>query len=187
MEQKIKIILIHGNGGGEATDHWFPAVKKGLEQKGLLVIAKTMPDNNLAREKYWIPYLKDELDADENTILVGHSSGALAAMRFAEYNKILGSVLVGACHTDLGDEDEKKSGYYSRPWEWEKIKENQSWIVQYHSTDDPYIPIEEARYVHDKLDSEYYEYTDQGHFGSSKKEKLEFPELVNNILSKVSK
>jgi len=68
-------------------------------------------------------------------------------MRFAETNKILGSILVGACYTDLGDEGEKASGYYSRPWEWDAIKGNQRWIVQFASIDDPYIPIKEARYI----------------------------------------
>ncbi len=180
-----KIILIHGNGGGTATDHWLPSFKRALEKVGLEVIAETMPDNVLAREKYWLPFLKDELHADENTILVGHSSGAVAAMRHAENNKIYGSVLVGACHTDLDDEDEKKSGYYNRPWQWDKIKANQKWIIQFHSTNDPYIPIEEARYVHKKLGTEYTESTTEGHFGGGGREKLEFPELVDAIKQKL--
>ncbi len=180
-----KVIIIHGNGGATGTDHWTPYVKQALEKAGLEVIAPTMPDNFLAREKYWLPFLKDELRADENTILVGHSSGAVAAMRFAENNKIYGSVLIGACHTDLDDEDEKKSGYYNRPWRWNKIRTNQNWIIQYHSTDDPFIPIDEARYVHKKLNTEYIEATDEGHYGGGEKEKLQFPELVTAIRDKL--
>jgi uncharacterized protein len=41
------------------------------------------------------------IKADENTILIGHSSGAEAAMRYLETYKLLGCVLVGACHTDV--------------------------------------------------------------------------------------
>jgi hypothetical protein len=47
---------------------------------------------------------------------VGHSSGAEAAMRFAEGRRVAGLVLVAACHTDLGLPSEAVSGYYSRPW-----------------------------------------------------------------------
>ncbi len=181
----LKIILIHGNGGGTGTDNWFPYVKNNLEAKGYKVISETMPDNVLARESQWLPFLKDKLEADENTILVGHSSGAVAAMRFAENNKIFGSVLVGACYTDLGDEDEKASGYYSRPWQWDKIKANQNWIIQFASTDDSYIPIEEARYIHERLDSEYHESNHEGHFGEDKG-KTEFPELVGVVTQKLN-
>lgn len=180
-----KVIIIHGNGGATGTDHWFPSVKLALEKEGIKVITPTMPDNVLAREKYWLPFLKDKLHADENTILVGHSSGAVAAMRFAENNKIYGSVLVGVCHTDLDDEDEKRSGYYNRPWQWDRIKANQKWIVEFHSTDDPFIPVEEARYVHKKLNTEYTEATEEGHYGGGGKEKLEFPELVAVIKNKL--
>ena len=83
--KKIKIILIHGNGGGTAEDNWFPYLKKEFEQLGIKVVAKTFPDNDLAREKYWLPFLKNELGTDENTIIIGHSSGAamVAAMQVA--------------------------------------------------------------------------------------------------------
>jgi len=184
MNKDIKIILIHGNGGSTVKDNWFPSVKKDLENVGINVIAETFPDNKLARSEYWLPFIKDILKANENTIIVGHSSGAVAAMRFAEENKILGSILIGACYTDLGDEDEKLSGYYDHPWGWEKIKNNQKWIVQFASIDDPYIPISEAKYIHEKLNTEYFEFNDRGHFGWDKGMK-EFPEVVEIIKAKI--
>lgn len=179
------VILVHGNGGGTADGLWFPWVKQQLENVGIPTIAKTMPDNMIARESKWIPFLKDVLNANEHSIIVGHSSGAVAAMRFAETNKLLGSVLIGACYTDLGDKTEKLSGYYSRPWLWDKIKANQQWIVQFASTDDPWIPIEEARHIHQQLETDYHEYTDRGHFGGDY-EKTEFPELVETIKNKLA-
>lgn len=185
MNNLIKIIFIHGNGGGTARDNWFPYLQKEFKAFGLKVIAQDFPDNDLAREKFWLPFLKDKLKADKNTILIGHSSGAVAAMRFAEKNKILGSILVGAEYTDMGDKKEKASGYYSRPWDWEAIKKNQQWIVEFASTDDPWIPIEEARHIHKMLDTEYYEYIDQGHFGGDRI-KTEFPEILTIIKKKLN-
>lgn len=180
----MKAILIPGNGGGAPDDNWFPYLDRELPKLGIRVINTQFPDPELARKKYWLPFIK-ELGADENTILIGHSSGALAAMRFAETNKILGSVLVGACYTDLGDESEKQSGYYEDPWKWDAIKSNQKWIIQFASTDDPFIPIEEARYVHEHLDTEYREFRDKGHFGNDPEPKLEFPELVDRLKARI--
>ncbi|GAC1387504.1 MAG: alpha/beta hydrolase [Candidatus Saccharimonadales bacterium] len=177
-------ILIHGNGGGTGEGLWFPWVKAQLEKLGVPTIAETMPDNVLAPEAKWLPFIRDELAADEHSIIVGHSSGAVAAMRFAETDKILGSILIGACYTDLGSKTEKLSGYYNRPWQWEKIKANQEWIVQFASTDDPWIPVREARYIHKQLDTEYHEYTDKGHFGGDY-EKNDFPEIIEIIGSKL--
>eukprot|EP01043_Picozoa_sp_COSAG02_P003349 COSAG02_NODE_81_length_39811_cov_51.728898_31_plen_131_part_00 len=31
--------------------------------------------------------------------------------------------------------------------QWSKIRANSDWIIQFHSTDDPFIPPEEARHV----------------------------------------
>ena len=90
---------------------------------------------------------------------------------------MLGSILIGAMHTDLGIETERLSGYFDTPWDWQAIRNHQQWVVQFASTDDPWIPIEEQRFVHEQLNSQYYEFTNQGHFGGDYYKK-EFPELV---------
>lgn len=179
MPNNIKVIFIHGNGGTTAQDTWIPEVSMALEDAGITVIAETFPDNVRARSSKWLPFIK-HLGADSNTILVGHSSGALAAMRYAESNQLLGSILIGAAHTDLGDVTEKASGYFDKTWNWAKIRTNQQWILQFGSTDDPYIPIDEQRYVRDNVKSEYHEFHDRGHFLSDS-----FPELTNAILEKI--
>ncbi len=180
----MKAILIPGNGGGTPQDHWLPYLERELPKLGIEVINKQFPDPELARREFWLPFIQ-ELGAGEDTIIIGHSSGALAAMRYAEDNKILGSVLVGACHTDLGYDSEKQSHYYDDPWKWDAIKGNQQWIIQFASTDDPFIPIEEPRHIHENLQSEYYEYADQGHFGHDAKPKTEFPELIEVLKKKL--
>lgn len=177
----VKVILIHGNSGSSIKDNWFLSVKEDLEKASLKVIARDFPDNDLARKSYWLPFLVDELKADENTILVGHSSGAIAAMRLAEQQPILASVLVGAYYTDLNIKKEKLSGYFDTPWDWEKIRTNQQWSIVFASQDDPWIPIDEPRYLHKQLNCEYHEFKDQGHFGGDYN-KTSFPELSQAIL-----
>lgn len=181
----IRAILIHGNGGGKPTDNWLPYLKRELEKIGIETEAPQFPDADLARASYWIPFLKDTLNTNANTIIIGHSSGAIAAMKFAEKNQILGSVLVGAYHTDLGFEKEKLSGYFDLPWDWNAIKQNQQWIIQFAGINDPWIPIEEARFIHEKLATDYHEFPDQGHFGGDYYKET-FPEALEAIKSKIS-
>ena len=170
-----KVILIHGNGGSTAGDIWLPWLERELTRLGLEVINQTFPDNVKARSAFWLPFL-EELGADANTILIGHSSGAVAAMRHAETHELAGSVLVGVCHTDLGDSGEAASGYYREPWQWQRIRENQPWIGVFGSVDDPCIPISEARFVAAQLKCSYFEFTDRGHFMDA-----ELPEVLQFV------
>ena len=63
-----------------------------------------MPDPVTARRSIWLPFMKEELGVDHQTIIIGHSSGACAAVRFAETNPVAGIILVGA-YTSGGREE----------------------------------------------------------------------------------
>ena len=178
-----KIIMIHGNGGGTNQGCWFPWVSSELTSLGFSVICPTMPDNIEAKSSIWLPYIS-KLGANEQTILIGHSSGAVAAMRFAESHPILGSILISGCYTDLGEESERVSGYYDHPWLWDEIIKNQKWIVQLSSQDDLFIPIHEPRFIHEHLNSEYHEFVDREHFGWPTDVK-KLPEIIEIITRKV--
>lgn len=49
--------------------------------------------------------------------------------------KLLGVILVAAAYTDLGDEDEARSEYFNRSWNWEMMKEGAEHIVLFHGTE----------------------------------------------------
>lgn len=134
-----------------------------------------------ARAAIWLPFI-EELGADTDTVLIGHSSGAVAALRYAETHRVLGSVLVGVCHTDLGDTGERASGYYREPWRWDDIRRNQEWLGLFQSSDDPCIPVAEARFVAAQLRCAYFEFTDRGHFT----DRAPFPELVQFVRRKLA-
>ena len=171
-----KIIFLHGNSGEGISHYWFPYALRAFRKLGLEVVAKDFPDAHLARRSIWLPFLQNECHADKDSILIGHSSGAIASMRWAEKHEIFGSVLVGAYYTDTGSENERLSGYFDDPWDWEAIKKNQRWIIQFASVDDPFFPVEEPRLVSEQLNTEYHEFTDRGHFFAP-----DFPELVEAV------
>ena len=167
----------------KVTQFWIPYVKKGMEELGLEVIAEDMPDFFKARSNIWLPHIEEKLAGDEEAIVVGYSSGAAAILRYLEEHKLKGVVLVGAHYTHGKNEREKASGYFDNEWQWEKIRNNAGWIAQFASSDDPYIPVEEFRFIRDSLGTDYHEFTDRGHFNNI----TEFPELVDLIKESLKK
>ncbi|CAF1300558.1 unnamed protein product [Adineta steineri] len=166
--ERQRIVIIPGMGCTPVREcNWYAWLQEKLwndSPEKFTVILEDMPDPHKARESYWLPFIRDALKIDEKTILIGHSSGCEAIMRLLEKDKVRGVILVAACHTDLGDEGEKESEYYNRPWDWDTIKSNAEWIVQLHSPSDRLIPVAEGRFVADKLQSEYMELEKRGHF-----------------------
>jgi len=139
-----KILIVPGNsGGGDIRPcNFYGWAEKELQSRGLKVVLPEngMPDPLGARESIWIPHILT-MGADENSIIVGHSSGAAAALRLAEKHKLAGIVLVAAYDSDLGDENERTSGYFSRPFDWSAIKDNCGFIVQFAGSADSLVRI----------------------------------------------
>ena len=185
---KPKIFIFPGNGDShiDAPDLWYAWVRDELKKRGYEVFAEDMPDAHLARAIVWLPYMAEVIGGDTNVILIGHSSGAVAILRYLENHRSLGAIIVGANHTDLGFVEEKLSGYYQDPWEWAKIKANTQWIAQFCSTDDPYIPLSEPRYIHEQLGTDYHELEGRGHFMVPHNPiNNKFPEIIDVIETKV--
>jgi len=172
----MKAVIIPGNGGScypaLLTGNFYQALATQLTDSGLFqggVVASAMPDPNKARREIWIPHVTDTIGVDKDTVVIGHSSGAECGMRLCETTKVRGLVIVAGCHTDLGDGGERAAGWYppsGGDWDWDAIKKNTDWIVQFHSTDDPFIPIAEARHVAKCLEGrvDYVEMEGRSHF-----------------------
>ncbi|XP_077138936.1 serine hydrolase RBBP9 isoform X2 [Ranitomeya variabilis] len=106
------VVLVPGNGGGNVESCiWYGWAKKRLDKiPNFKCVLRNMPDPFTARESVWLPFMASELQCDSKTILIGHSSGAAAAMRFAETHQVFAIILVAAYTSDLGDENERESG-----------------------------------------------------------------------------
>lgn len=179
-----RLVIVPGNGGGDVTQaNWYGWAQRSLASLPGIeeVLLQNMPDPYTARESIWLPFMKDKLKCDASTIIIGHSSGAEAAMRFAETNRVAGLVLVSACVTDLGNANERASGYYSRPWGWERIKNNAGFVIQFGSSDDPFIPWNEHQAVHEGTGSELYASDSEGHYMT-----VDFPLLKKVLGAKLS-
>eukprot|EP00277_Geminigera_cryophila_P020681 CAMPEP_0179491608 /NCGR_PEP_ID=MMETSP0799-20121207/66192_1 /TAXON_ID=46947 /ORGANISM="Geminigera cryophila, Strain CCMP2564" /LENGTH=148 /DNA_ID=CAMNT_0021308097 /DNA_START=42 /DNA_END=489 /DNA_ORIENTATION=- len=72
------------------------------------------------------------------------------------------------------------SGYYDRPWLWDKMKGNIGFASQFADKEDCFIPFAEAQVVHKGLDTELIASTRGDHFMVQ-----EFPELLEHIKLKL--
>jgi len=159
-----RIIFIHGNQANHWSFGWASWLKNELEKLNFEIFFETFPDSMIARSEYWLPFLKKHVKAGPSDVLVGWSTGAVAAMRYAEDNKIKGSILVSPSYTDLDDELEKQSGYFDTPWNWEEIKKNQEKIALFYGDDDPYIPQDQFEFITSKLNPEVFKIHKGKHF-----------------------
>ena len=135
------------------SSNWYAWLEEKLKASPLFdeVVLRDMPDPMRARRNIWLAFMLKELGADARTVVIGHSSGAVAAMRLLETHELYGVVLISACHSDLGDEGERAAGYYppsGGPWKWEAMMRNSGGNIRLlHSTNDPLIPLDEAQHV----------------------------------------
>ncbi|KAF9935262.1 putative hydrolase rbbp9 [Linnemannia zychae] len=189
-----RIILIPGNGNDHVeSSMWYPSVINALSNARDPItdyalfpggdFLNTFPDPYDAHEEIWISYMEDEIEIGEQDVVIGHSSGAAAIMRYIETRKVKGVVLVSAYYTDLGDPSERDAGYFNRPWDWDAISRNAEWITQFGNPNDPLVPIDEQRQVASKIAGiDYIELPNRGHFIRDR----DFPELVANVMQKMS-
>lgn len=137
--------------------------------------------------------LAEKTSDDSNVILVGHSSGAQAALRYAELFSTRGIVLVSATYSDLGDAGERASGYYpqgngkdeTNAYKFDDMKKNCKKWIQFHSDDDPFIPLFEAERIRDGLKaSDKNEYSFDYQMLSGRSHFFEYsPELLDVVIS----
>lgn len=174
-----RFIFIHGNQSTHWSFAWTPWLKEQLDRLGCETFFETMPDSIIARSEYWLPFMQDHIRIGEHDVIIGWSSGAVAAMRYAENHKVRGLVLVSPSCTDLGDELEKESGYFNEPWQWEKIQANSSKTALLTGDNDPYIPQEEFDTIANELGAVRVVVPNGKHFI----ERSAFPELLEYVRS----
>mmetsp|Transcript_28703 Transcript_28703/g.54192 ORF Transcript_28703/g.54192 Transcript_28703/m.54192 type:complete len:184 (-) Transcript_28703:21-572(-) len=181
----MKVIIAPGNGCTNILrSNWYGQLHSDLKASGIESICETFPDPNEAKRSIWLPHI-ESLGANEETILVGHSSGAQAALRYAESHKLKAVILVAATYTDLGDAGERASGYYpdadgKNEYKFSEMRANCGIWHQFHSDDDPFIPLAEAEQIRHGLglnDDEYHMLPGRSHFFEP------FSELLETIKS----
>lgn len=179
-----RILIVPGNGCTPIRQsNWYGVFHVALGERQMESICEDFPDPYQARRDRWIPHMRSLLLDDDDAILVGHSSGAQAILRYTEEYPCRAAILVAATYSDLGDPGERASGYYphkdgSNPYNFEAMRTNCPMWYQFHSDDDPFIPLREAEQIRDGLQVVNYRMLPgRSHFFEP------FPELLETVQS----
>lgn len=181
-------LIIHGTDfektRNQREGNWFPWLEKELTKKNYKVFLQEMPlawrpDIDI----YW-DFVKDKFNFNNESILIGHSSGAVAILgllqKLTPIKKVEKAILVGSFIKDRGCNCE---GLFKKDFDWDVIKNNANEFYIIHSDDDPYCPLEDAEEIAKNLGTKVMLIKGQKHFSiSTVGEKYkEFPELLKLI------
>jgi len=181
----MKVVFLSGNDFISWDKYlWIKNLRNDLIKLGFEVVFETMPDSILARKEYWFKYL-ERVGVDSETVLIGFSSGAVCAMRWAEFNLVLGLVLISPCYTDTGCDKERASGYFDDDWNWSGISSNIKFSLVFSSLNDDFICQNEFDVVCSGLGDgcESFKFEELGHFNSNDFERIPF--LVGSLSEKL--
>lgn len=174
-------IIFHGS-GGHPSSFWFPFVKEKLEEKGYRVWAPQLPNPDGERLDEWLPFALENGNFDEETVLVGHSSGCPLILSILENldHPIKKAILVSGFARPISDVPKP---ILQESYNWEKIRKKCNDFVFVNSDNDPWgCNDKQGEYMKENLGGKVIVMHD-GHMGSEQFNQpyKEFPLIVELI------
>ena len=185
-----KVVLMHGK-DTDSQGKWYPWFGNRVSKLGYEYVAPDLPSASDPDIEEWTGEL-DKITIDSETILVGHSRGGVAILRWLEKqpaNFSVDRVVLVATNsgllTDRYIESETNHGFYTEVgYDFEKIKTHCSDFVVMHSTDDSTVPYENGVKNAIGLGARLETYNNKRHFGTGYNGVMqkEIPEILEVIM-----
>ncbi len=181
----MKVILLHGK-DTDPNGKWYQWFLKTLQEKGIDAVVPALPNASDPVLDEWLQEL-DAAEPDSETVLVGHSRGGMAVLRWLERQPVQARVrkviLVGANSGDVADRHipaETNHGFYTEDgYDFTQIKTHCDDFVVMHSTDDHVVPFSNGEKNSAALDAKFLVFNDRRHFGTGIDQ---VPELISEIV-----
>lgn len=178
-------LILHGTGATPAAN-WFMWLKGALVGKGHRVWLPQLPDSDNPSAEAYTQFLLANKDFtyDENTIVIGHSSGAVEILHLLQHlpegTAVKAAILVSVFKDDLGWDN--LGGLFKEPFDFDRIAAHCQDFTYVHADNDPYCPIEHAEYFAGQTGGKLITIAGQGHFNTELGPKYKrFPELLEII------
>ncbi len=177
-------LILHGT-DATSKDHWFVWLGKELEKLGYEVWIPDLPGADRPNVKKYNDFIlsNKEFLFNKETIIVGHSSGAVEIFGLLQElrDKVKAVYLIGSFMNDLGWKS--LSSLFVEPFDFDLIKTKSDKFVFFHSDDDPYCPLDHAKFLSEKTGGELIVLPGQKHFstGTAGEKYKKFPELLEMI------
>lgn len=178
-------LLLHGT-NGSPDSNWLLWLKNHLAWRGYSVAAPQLPNPEAPDvDRYW-EALK-EYPYDERTVVVGHSSGGVMALKILERlppAQQLGHIwTLGAFHHN--EDAFGCAGLFKSEWDWAAIKARKTPIEIWWAPDDIYIKKDQIDLLCAGLGVEPRVFDEgYGHFNTEVSPRFrQFPELAQAIVS----
>lgn len=169
------------------SEKWYPWLINELKKNSIVCNAPILPKPNNPILTEWLNEI-ESLEPDEETVLVGHSRGGMAILRWLEKqpaNLKVKKVILVAANNPLISRKNKTSntnGFYEEGlYNYEKIKTHCQDFVVFHSKDDNWVSFESGEENAKGLQAKFLVFQDRGHFGKNLP-KQEIPELLEEII-----
>lgn len=180
-------MILHGT-LGSPDGNWFQWLKTELENKGLQVWLPQLPHAEQPSLNEWYRFIEKECPfaINEDTLIVGHSSGAILALIIAQNNmEKVGAIVDVSVFHDNSLQWEPNSNLFDVQFDWQAIQQGAGKLLFVHSNDDPYVPLDQAQFVADNCKAELVMIPRQGHFNLEKSEDYrQFSQLLEIMQQK---
>jgi predicted alpha/beta hydrolase family esterase len=161
--------LIHGT--STKDDDWFPWLEQaaGQSDPSIALIRLGLPNPFNPDPQQWAQAIDRQIPTDHDIVLVAHSLGCIAAIRWVERHQDahnIGLVLVGAFDQPLPAYP-MLDRFVEPAVDYDKVRGKLTEPVVITSKDDPIAPMRGALGVADRLDAHAVLHATGGHFLAS--------------------
>lgn len=183
----MNVIIIHGS-YGKPFENWFPWLENELSANKIECFVPTFPTPVNQEYLCWkelLDYYRKINRINSDTIIIGHSCGAIFAARYLVENEISVKALIsisGYNNFYAGDKmmDKLNGSFYTNDTELASIKALVNTRLSFISENDPFIPIDYLRHFSEIINSDLISIPNGGHFNSTAGYNT-FPELLFEV------
>jgi predicted alpha/beta hydrolase family esterase len=181
-----KAVLLHGTDGAPGHN-WFPWLKAELEKHGYEVWVPELPNNHTPNRHTYNDFLFNSNWDFSDNLVIGHSSGAVSVLNLLEDERcpiIKTGVLIGVWarmeETDL-DREQFKDLFPESGFKFDLIKQKTDNLLFLHGDDDPYCPLDQAKWLAEQTVSEIIVIPGGRHLSQGQGGFTELPQLTTAL------